>query len=343
MIDKFPVGVVGAITPWNFPAAMITRKMAPALAAGCTIICKPAVKTPLTTIKLVALAHEAGIPKDAISYIIASGKDAGDIFTTHKLINKVTFTGSTAVGKSLIEQSAQSVKNVTMELGGLAPLIVHKDADIEAAVEGTIASKFRNAGQTCICANRIFVHRDIADQYTNRLIEKVNELSVGDGLQKDVNIGPLIDKAAVEKVMTHITDAQAKGGKLSRSVDEIQALKGNFLKPVVISNVNLDMKVMHEETFGPVAPVMVYEDLDEVIKMANDTEFGLASYFFTNDYRTGLKLYNELEYGVVGWNDGGPSAAHAPFGGLKESGYGREGGTEGIEPYLETKYLSIGI
>ena len=342
-IDKFPVGVVGAITPWNFPAAMITRKMAPALAAGCTIICKPAVKTPLTTIKLVALAHEAGIPEDAISYIIASGKDAGDIFTSHKLINKVTFTGSTAVGKSLIEQSAQSVKNVTMELGGLAPLIVHKDADIEAAVDGTIASKFRNAGQTCICANRIFVHQDIADQYTSRLIEKVNELAVGDGFQADVKIGPLIDKAAVEKVMTHITDAQAKGGKLSRTVDDIQALNGNFLKPVVISNANLDMKVMHEETFGPVAPVMVYEDLDEAIKMANDTEFGLASYFFTNDYRTGLKLYNELEYGVVGWNDGGPSAAHAPFGGLKESGYGREGGTEGIEPYLETKYLSIGI
>ncbi|MGI2319300.1 NAD-dependent succinate-semialdehyde dehydrogenase [Staphylococcus cohnii] len=343
MIDKFPVGVVGAITPWNFPAAMITRKMAPALAAGCTIICKPAVKTPLTTIKLVALAHEAGIPEGAISYIIASGKDAGDIFTSHKLINKVTFTGSTAVGKSLIEQSAQSVKNVTMELGGLAPLIVHKDADIEAAVDGTIASKFRNAGQTCICANRIIVHQDIADQYTTRLIEKVNELAVGDGFQEDVKIGPLIDKAAVEKVMTHITDAQAKGGKLSRTVDDIQALKGNFLKPVVISNVNLDMKVMHEETFGPVAPVMVYEDLEEAIKMANDTEFGLASYFFTNDYRTGLKLYNELEYGVVGWNDGGPSAAHAPFGGLKESGYGREGGTEGIEPYLETKYLSIGI
>lgn len=343
MIDKFPVGVVGAITPWNFPAAMITRKMAPALAAGCTIICKPAVKTPLTTIKLVALAHEAGIPEGAISYIIASGKDAGDIFTSHKLINKVTFTGSTAVGKSLIEQSAQSVKNVTMELGGLAPLIVHKDADVEAAVDGTIASKFRNAGQTCICANRIFVHQDIADQYTTRLIEKVNELAVGDGFQEDVKIGPLIDKAAVEKVMTHITDAQAKGGKLSRTVDDIRALKGNFLKPVVISNVNLDMKVMHEETFGPVAPVMVYEDLDEAIKMANDTEFGLASYFFTNDYRTGLKLYNELEYGVVGWNDGGPSAAHAPFGGLKESGYGREGGIEGIEPYLETKYLSIGI
>lgn len=343
VIDKFPVGVVGAITPWNFPAAMITRKMAPALAAGCTIICKPAVKTPLTTIKLVELAHKAGIPKDAISYIIASGKDAGDIFTSHESIHKLTFTGSTAVGKSLIEQSAKSVKNVTMELGGLAPLIVHKDADIEAAVQGTIDSKFRNAGQTCICANRIFVHRDIAEQYTAQLIDKVHALIVGDGLQDDVKVGPLIDNNAVKKVLTHITDAQEKGGRLSRTLDEIQSLKGNFLKPVVISNANLGMKVMHEETFGPVAPVMVYDDLDEAIKMANDTEFGLASYFFTNDYRTGLKLYNELEYGVIGWNDGGPSAAHAPFGGLKESGYGREGGTEGIEPYLETKYLSIGI
>lgn len=341
VIDKFPVGVVGAITPWNFPAAMITRKMAPALAAGCTIICKPAVKTPLTTIKLVELAHEAGIPKDAISYIIASGKDAGDIFTGHDQINKITFTGSTAVGKTLIEQSAQTVKNVTMELGGLAPFIVHNDADIEAAVDGTIASKFRNAGQTCICANRIFVHKDIAEQYTARLTEKVHALTVGDGLEEKVKIGPLIDHNAVEKVLTHITDAQDKGGKLSRSLEEIQALGGNFLKPVVISNVDLNMKVMHEETFGPVAPIMTYEDLDEVIDIANDTEFGLASYFFTNNYRTGLKLFNELEYGVIGWNDGGPSAAHAPFGGLKESGYGREGGTEGIEPYLETKYLSI--
>lgn len=341
VIDKFPVGVVGAITPWNFPAAMITRKMAPALAAGCTIICKPAVKTPLTTIKLVELAHEAGIPKDAISYIIASGKDAGDIFTGHGQINKITFTGSTAVGKTLIEQSAQTVKNVTMELGGLAPFIVHNDADIEAAVDGTIASKFRNAGQTCICANRIFVHKDIVEQYTARLTEKVHALTVGDGLEEEVKIGPLIDHNAVEKVLTHITDAQDKGGKLSRSLEEIQALGGNFIKPVVISNVDLNMKVMHEETFGPVAPIMTYDDLDEVIDIANDTEFGLASYFFTNNYRTGLKLFNELEYGVIGWNDGGPSAAHAPFGGLKESGYGREGGTEGIEPYLETKYLSI--
>ncbi|MEB7462808.1 succinate-semialdehyde dehydrogenase (NADP(+)) [Staphylococcus succinus] len=343
VVDKFPVGVVGAITPWNFPAAMITRKIAPALAAGCTIICKPAVKTPLTTIRLVELAHEAGIPKDAVSYIIASGKDAGDIFTSHELINKVTFTGSTGVGKTLIEQSAQTVKNVTMELGGLAPFIVHKDADLEAAVDGTIASKFRNAGQTCICANRIYVHEDIADQYIESLTEKVHDLKVGNGLDEGVKVGPVIDANAVEKVLSHITDAQDKGGKLSRSVDDIQSLGGNFLKPVVISNANTNMKAMYEETFGPVAPVMTYSDLDEVIRIANDTEFGLASYFFTNDYRTGLKLFNELDYGVIGWNDGGPSAAHAPFGGLKESGYGREGGTEGIEPYLETKYLSVEV
>ncbi|PKI21433.1 succinate-semialdehyde dehydrogenase (NADP(+)) [Staphylococcus succinus] len=343
VVDKFPVGVVGAITPWNFPAAMITRKIAPALAAGCTIICKPAVKTPLTTIRLVELAHEAGIPKDAVSYIIASGKDAGDIFTSHELINKVTFTGSTGVGKTLIEQSAQTVKNVTMELGGLAPFIVHKDADLEAAVDGTIASKFRNAGQTCICANRIYVHEDIADQYIKSLTEKVHDLKVGNGLDEGVKVGPVIDANAVKKVLSHITDAQDKGGKLSRSVDDIQSLGGNFLKPVVISNANTNMKAMYEETFGPVAPVMTYSDLDEVIRIANDTEFGLASYFFTNDYRTGLKLFNELDYGVIGWNDGGPSAAHAPFGGLKESGYGREGGTEGIEPYLETKYLSVEV
>ncbi|OEL04511.1 NAD-dependent succinate-semialdehyde dehydrogenase [Staphylococcus succinus] len=343
VVDKFPVGVVGAITPWNFPAAMITRKIAPALAAGCTIICKPAVKTPLTTIRLVELAHEAGIPKDAVSYIIASGKDAGDIFTSHQLINKVTFTGSTGVGKTLIEQSAQTVKNVTMELGGLAPFIVHKDADLEAAVDGTIASKFRNAGQTCICANRIYVHEDIADQYIERLAEKVHDLKVGNGLDEGVKVGPVIDANAVEKVLSHITDAQDKGGKLSRSVEDIQSLGGNFLKPVVIANANTTMKAMYEETFGPVAPVMTYSDLDEVIRIANDTEFGLASYFFTNDYRTGLKLFNELDYGVIGWNDGGPSAAHAPFGGLKESGYGREGGTEGIEPYLETKYLSVEV
>lgn len=321
---------------------MITRKMAPALAAGCTIVCKPATETPMTTIRLVELAHEAGIPEDAISYVLASGKTAGEIFTTHPCVQKVTFTGSTPVGKKLIEQSASTVKNVTMELGGLAPLIVHKDADIDQAVAQTIATKFRNAGQTCICANRIYVHHAIADEYERQLIEQVHALKVGDGMEEDVKVGPLINEKAVEKVIDHLQDAEQHGGQLSRSWDEVK-LDGNFINPVVVTQANQEMKCMHEETFGPVAPVMRYEDLDEAIRMANDTEFGLAAYFFTNDYRTGLYIYNHLDYGVIGWNDGGPSAAHAPFGGMKESGYGREGGIEGIEPYLETKYLSIKV
>lgn len=340
---KFPVGVVGAITPWNFPAAMITRKIAPALAAGCTIICKPAVATPLTTIKLIELAHKAGVPQNAVDYIIASGKDAGRIFTEHRKIAKLTFTGSTPIGKKLIKQSADTVKNITMELGGLAPVIVHKDADIDFAVEQTIAAKFRNAGQTCVCANRIYVHKEIEELFIEKLIAKVNKLNVGNGENSDVDIGPLIDQEGVNKVIDQIKDAQNHGGILSSDLNSLQYLGGNFLKPVVISNVNNDMKVMNEETFGPIAPVMSYTKLDDVIKLANDTEFGLAAYYFTNNYQTGLYLYENLDYGVIGWNDGLPSGAHVPFGGLKESGYGREGGKEGIEPYLETKYLSVGI
>ncbi|WP_323703281.1 NAD-dependent succinate-semialdehyde dehydrogenase [Mammaliicoccus sp. Dog046] len=339
--DKFPVGVVGAITPWNFPAAMIARKMAPALAAGCTIVCKPALETPLTTIRMVELAHEAGIPEDAIQYVILSGRDAGRIFTESPIVQKITFTGSTPVGKSLIKASADTVKNVTMELGGLAPVIVHKDADLELAVNQTIATKFRNSGQTCISANRIFVHQDIEEEYARLLTEKVHALKVGNGLEEDVDMGPLINEQAVEKVIDHIEDAIENGGETSQPIDQLK-IGGNFLKPVVIRNANLDMKVMHEETFGPIAAIMTYDDLDEIIEVANDTEYGLAAYFFTNDYRTGFNIYNKLDYGVIGWNDGAPSAAHAPFGGFKESGYGREGGIEGIEPYLETKYLSIG-
>lgn len=340
---KFPVGVVGAITPWNFPAAMITRKIAPALAAGCTIICKPAVATPLTTIKLIELAHKAGVPQNAVDYIIASGKDAGRIFTEHRKIAKLTFTGSTPIGKKLIKQSADTVKNITMELGGLAPVIVHKDADIDFAVEQTVAAKFRNAGQTCVCANRIYVHKEIEELFIEKLIAKVNKLNVGNGENSDVDIGPLIDQEGVNKVIDQIKDAQNHGGILSSDLNSLKYLGGNFLKPVVISNVNNDMKVMNEETFGPIAPVMSYTKLDDVIKLANDTEFGLAAYYFTNNYQTGLYLYEHLDYGVIGWNDGLPSGAHVPFGGLKESGYGREGGKEGIEPYLETKYLSVGI
>lgn len=342
IVQQFPVGVVGAITPWNFPAAMITRKMAPALAAGCTIVCKPATQTPLTTIRLVELAHEAGIPEDAIQYVILSGKNAGEIFNESPIIQKVTFTGSTQVGKKLIEQASQSVKNVTMELGGLAPLIVHEDANVDLAVDQTIATKFRNAVQTCICANRIYVHESIEQEYIEKLTEKVHALKVGNGMDEDVVVGPLINQEGVNKVIDQIKDAEDKGGQLSRSLSDIQELGGNFLKPVVISNANQEMKAIHEETFGPIAPVMTYSDLEDAIQMANDTEFGLAAYFFTNDYHTGFHLYESLDYGVIGWNDGGPSAAHAPFGGMKQSGYGREGGIEGIEPYLETKYLSIG-
>lgn len=341
LVDKFPIGVVGAITPWNFPAAMITRKIAPAVAAGCTIVCKPAVQTPLTTIKLIELAHEAGFPEDVISYVIASDRDAGELFTSHEAIRKITFTGSTPVGKKLIQQASESVKNATMELGGLAPFIIHSDADVDAAVEGTIASKFRNAGQTCICANRIYVHQSIVDEFTEKLTAKVHELKVGNGMDEGVQVGPLINNDAVAKVLDQVTDASTKGASISRSLDDMTALGGNFLRPVVIAHATQEMKVMNEETFGPLAPVMAYDDIDEVIRIANDTPFGLAAYFFTNDYRTGLKFYNELEYGVIGWNDGAPSAAHAPFGGVKESGYGREGASEGIEPYLETKYLSI--
>lgn len=342
IVKKFPVGVVGAITPWNFPAAMITRKIAPALAAGCTIVCKPETQTPLTTIRLIELAHEAGIPEDAVQYVIMPGKDAGELFTKHPVMQKVTFTGSTNVGKKLIAQAAESVENVTMELGGLAPLIVHEDADIEYAVDQTIASKFRNAGQTCICANRVYVHEAVEAEFVQQLTQKVHELKVGNGMDEDVTIGPLINEDGVKKVVNQLKDAESKGAKLSRSLDEAQEMGGNFLKPVVVSNANQDMLAMQEETFGPIVPIATYSDLEDAIQMANDTQFGLAAYFFTNDYRTGFHLYNSLDYGVIGWNDGGPSAAHAPFGGMKESGYGREGGTEGIEPYLETKYLSIG-
>ena len=253
---------------------MITRKIAP-ISAGCTIVCKPATQTPLTTIRLIELAHEAGIPEDAVQYVIMSGKDAGELFTKHPVMQKVTFTGSTNVGKKLIAQ-AESVENVTMELGGLAPLIVHEDADIEYAVNQTIASKFRNAGQTCICANRVYVHEAVEAEFVKQLTQKVHELKVGNGMDEDVTIGPLINEDGVKKVVNQLKDAESKGAKLSRSLDEAQEMGGNFLKPVVVSNANQDMLAMQEETFGPIVPVATYSDLEDAIQMANDTQFGLA-------------------------------------------------------------------
>lgn len=343
-VTKEPIGLVAAITPWNFPAAMMTRKAAPALAAGCTFICKPAEATPLTTMRLIELAHEAGFPVDAVQCINAKGSKAGDAFTNSKYVSKVTFTGSTDVGKSLIRKSADTVKAVTMELGGHAPVIVAKDADIDLAVEQTIASKFRNSGQTCICANRIFVHEAIAEEYADKLSDKSKELVVGNGLDENTAIGPIINEDGFDKIVSQIDDAIEKGAKLrtGATYNADRESQYFFVDPTIISNVTDEMDIMHDETFGPVAPITTFSNIDEAIQKANDTPFGLAAYYFTNDYRTGQYIYEHLDYGIIGWNDGGPSAAHAPFGGFKESGLGREGGSEGIEPYLETKYLSIG-
>jgi len=344
VVSHQPIGLVAAITPWNFPAAMMTRKAAPALAAGCTFIVKPASETPLTTIKLVELAHEVGIPKDAIQCVNGSGSYVGDLFTNSKYIRKITFTGSTEVGKILMKNSVDSIKHVTMELGGHAPLIIAEDADLDLAVQQTIQTKFRNAGQTCVCANRLIVHENILEEYSEKLKKEVEKLIVGNGLDDATDIGPVINQKSYDKIVDQLNDAVAKGAEvLVGNKNEANLDKESFfIYPTVLKNVNDKMDIMHEETFGPVAPITSFKNLEEAIEIANDTPYGLAAYFFTNDYRTGTYLHDYLEYGVIGWNDGGPSAAHAPFGGMKESGLGREGGIEGIEPYLETKYLSIG-
>lgn len=344
LVSKKPVGLVAAITPWNFPAAMMTRKAAPALAAGCTFIIKPAEETPLTTIKLVQLAHDAGIPEDVIQCVNHSGKLVGDIFTGSEQVRKITFTGSTPVGKTLIKNSADTMKHVSMELGGHAPLIVAKDADIDFAVNQTIASKFRNAGQTCICANRILVHESVIEEYSRKLVEQVKQLKVGNGMDEDTDVGPLINEEGFKKVVSQIDNALDHGAELlcGNKYDSNSDKHYFYIHPTVLKNVDQSMNIMQEETFGPVIPIVSFNDLDEAIDISNSTPFGLAAYFFTNDYRTAAYIHDNIEFGIIGWNDGAPSAAHAPFGGMKESSIGREGGSEGIEPYLETKYLSIG-
>lgn len=344
VVTKQPVGVVGAITPWNFPAAMMTRKAAPALAAGCTFIVKPASETPLTTMKLIELAYEAGIPENVVQYVNGSGRKIGKIFTESPVIRKITFTGSTPVGKELMKQSADSVKHVSMELGGHAPLIIAKDADLDLAVSQTIASKFRNAGQTCICANRVLVAREVVEEFAEKLVQEVSKLKVGNGLDEDTQIGPVINGSGFEKIVSQIDDAVEKGAEVlaGNKFDKDDEKGYYFVYPTVLKDVTEEMVIMQEETFGPVLPITVFDNIEDAVEIANSTPFGLAAYFFTNDYRTGMYLHEHLNFGVVGWNDGAPSAAHAPFGGMKESGIGREGGVEGIEPYLETKYLSIG-
>lgn len=345
VVTRQAVGPVAAITPWNFPNAMITRKAAPALAAGCTFIIKPAPDTPLSAYELARLAYEAGIPKDVLQVVIGDGEEIGNVFTSSPKIRKITFTGSTPVGKILMKNSADTVKHVSMELGGHAPLIVDEDANINLAVEQAMVSKYRNAGQTCVCANRLIVHESIKDEFAAKLSEQASKLKVGNGLEEGVNVGPIINKRGFEKIVSQIDDAVEKGAKVvAGGTYERNDDKGcYFVNPTVLADVDTSMNIMHEETFGPVAPIVTFTDIDEAIELANDTPYGLAAYFFTENYRRGIYISENLEYGIIGWNDGGPSAVQAPFGGMKESGIGREGGSEGIEPYLETKYMSIGL
>ncbi len=336
-----PVGVVAAITPWNFPAAMITRKAGPALAAGCTFVCKPAMQTPYSALAMAELAHRAGIPRGVFSVVTGSATAIGGEMTSNPIVRKVTFTGSTEIGKKLMVQSAGTLKKLSLELGGNAPFIVFDDADLDLAVQGAIASKYRNTGQTCVCANRLLVQEGVYDAFVAKLVDAVRKLRVGNGLQGATEQGPLIDDNAVAKVEEHVADALAKGGRIVLG-GKRHALGGTFFEPTIITGVKPTMLVAREETFGPVAPVFSFKDEKEAIRMANDTEFGLASYFYTRDLARSLRVAEALEYGIVGLNTGIISTEVAPFGGVKESGFGREGSKYGILDYTELKYLCIG-
>ena len=341
VVVKEPVGVVATITPWNFPSAMITRKAGPALAAGCTIVCKPASETPLSALALAVLAERAGIPKGVFNVVTGSARDIGGEMTGNPIVRKLSFTGSTEIGKVLLKQCADTVKKVSMELGGNAPFIVFDDADLDAAVDGAMMSKFRNAGQTCVCANRIYVQDGVYDDFVARLTKAVAAMAIGDGLKGNVQQGPLINMAAVEKVEEHIADAVANGGQVVQG-GKRHDLGGTFFEPTIVANVTSEMKVAREETFGPLAPVFRFTDEADVIAQANDTEFGLASYFYSRDIGRVWKTAEALEYGIVGINTGIISTEVAPFGGMKESGSGREGSKYGIDDFLEIKYLCMG-
>lgn len=340
VVLKQPIGVCAAITPWNFPAAMITRKAGPALAAGCAMVVKPASATPLSAFALAELADRAGLPKGLLSVITGKAGELGTEMTTNAKIRKVTFTGSTEIGKKLMEQSASTVKKVALELGGNAPFIVFDDADVDAAVEGALASKYRNTGQTCICTNRFLVHDEVYDSFVEKLAQKVSDLKVGSGFEDGVAQGPLIDEAGVEKVEEHLADATAKGARVVTG-GRRHELGGTFFQPTVIADATPEMLVAQEETFGPLAPVFRFRTEEEAIALANDTPFGLASYFYSRDIARCWRVAEALEYGLVGVNAGLISTEVAPFGGYKESGLGREGGPWGIEEFLETKYVAM--
>lgn len=341
VVIKQPVGVCAAITPWNFPNAMITRKAAPALAVGCPMLVKPASQTPFSALALAYLGEQAGIPPGVFNVITGDAREIGGEMTHNPIVRKLTFTGSTAIGKLLMKQSADTLKKVSLELGGNAPFIVFDDADIDAAVDGLMISKYRNSGQTCVCTNRTLVHSAVYDEFAEKLAARVAQLKVGDGMEADTNQGPLIDNSAVEKVEEHIQDAVDKGAKVLVG-GKRHKLGKTFFEPTLLINVNTDMKVTHEETFGPVAPLFRFNDEEEAVKMANDTEFGLAAYFYTRDMGRIWRVSEALEYGMVGVNAGLISTEVAPFGGVKESGIGREGSKYGVEEYLEIKYVCMG-
>jgi succinate-semialdehyde dehydrogenase/glutarate-semialdehyde dehydrogenase len=341
VVIRQPIGVVGAITPWNFPAAMITRKCAPALAAGCTVVCKPAGETPLTALALAVLAERAGLPPGVFNVITGKASEIGEELTTSALVRCIAFTGSTEIGKLLMRQSASTVKKVALELGGNAPFIVFDDADIDAAVEGAVFSKFRNMGQTCICANRIFAQDKIYEAFSTKLSAAVAKLKVGRGTEEGVVQGPLINAAAVEKVEQHIKDAVDHGAKVATGGHR-HKLGGTFFEPTVLTEVKPEMLITREETFGPVAPLYRFKTEQEAIRLANDTEFGLAAYFYARDLGRVWRVGEGLEYGMIGINSGAISTELAPFGGMKESGLGREGSHYGVEEFVEVKYMLMG-
>jgi succinate-semialdehyde dehydrogenase / glutarate-semialdehyde dehydrogenase len=343
LVRKEPVGVIAAITPWNFPAAMITRKIAPALAAGCTAVIKPANQTPLTALKLAELAHEAGIPNGVLNVITGRSAEIGNVWLKDRRVTKITFTGSTEVGKTLMRGAAENVKKVSLELGGNAPFIVMEDANLEKAAVGLIQSKFRNAGQTCICTNRVYVQETVAEQFIQLFQKELEKLKVGNGLEEGTDIGPLIDKAAYKKVEGLVHDALKKGGKVTYRGLKPAKENGYFYAPTILTNINDDMECMKDEIFGPLAPISTFKTEEEVIARANDSSYGLAAYVYTENLNRSFRITEQLEYGIIGLNDALPSAVQVPFGGYKESGLGREGGHYGIEEFLEVKYISIGL
>lgn len=342
IVIKQPIGVTAAITPWNFPAAMITRKAGPALAAGCTMVLKPASQTPFSALALAELAHRAGIPDGVFNVVTGSASEVGNELTGNPLVRKLSFTGSTEIGRQLMQQCAKDIKKVSLELGGNAPFIVFDDADLDKAVDGALASKFRNAGQTCVCANRLYVQDGVYDVFAKKLQAAVEKLTLGDGLAQGVTTGPLIDEKAVAKVKEHIEDALSKGARIITG-GQPHELGGNFFQPTILVDVPASAKVAKEETFGPLAPLFRFKDEADVVAQANDTEFGLAAYFYARDLSRVFRVGEALEYGIVGINTGIISNEVAPFGGIKASGLGREGSKYGIEDYLEIKYMCIGL